>query len=142
VTVTAVRPPLLGAQLRGFPAFLFAPGIVRRVEELAADPRIPAERLAEARQFAAAAQSAAAEWVAWHQACSVDGTAEPDSAEPVRASAGDDLTTRQAAELLGVSPRWVRQLLDSGVLTGRLVGRVWVVDRSSVEQERDLRRTT
>lgn len=43
------------------------------------------------------------------------------------------LSTQQAAEKLGISQVRVRELLKSGKLKGRRVGRSWVVDESSVD---------
>lgn len=48
--------------------------------------------------------------------------------EPVMLGSAD------VAEALGVSPQRVRQLLDSGKLPGRKVGRDWLVTREAVEQ--------
>ncbi len=43
------------------------------------------------------------------------------------------LTTRQAADLLGVSPRRVRALIESGKLPARRVGRDWTVKRGDLD---------
>lgn len=52
-------------------------------------------------------------------------------------SAGDVLTTAQAAQLLGVKERRARDLAASGL--GRLVGGRWMLDRSAVEAEAERR---
>lgn len=44
------------------------------------------------------------------------------------------LTTKQAAEELGVSPRRVTSLIESGALTAQKFGRSWMVDEASVRQ--------
>ena len=44
-----------------------------------------------------------------------------------------ELSPVEASVLLGVSSSRVRQLLRSGVLYGRRVGRSWLVERSAVE---------
>ncbi len=45
------------------------------------------------------------------------------------------LTTRQAADALGMTPRRVRALLESGRLIGeKLTPRFWLVDEKSVEE--------
>ena len=71
---------------------------------------------------------------------SVDGSAEAEIGE-VGAGSGvlADVTTKEAAEMLGVSERRVGQMLAAGALTGRKVGRSWLVDRGSVETLRDAR---
>ena len=42
------------------------------------------------------------------------------------------ITTKKAAELLGVTDAHVRYLLSQGKLEGRKFGHVWAVTRSSV----------
>jgi excisionase family DNA binding protein len=42
----------------------------------------------------------------------------------------------EAANILGVGQQRVRQLLDRGKLSGRRVGRDWVVSRASVEERK------
>lgn len=43
-----------------------------------------------------------------------------------------DLSTKQSAQELGISQTRVRELLASGKLKGKRVGRSWVVDAASV----------
>jgi hypothetical protein len=43
-----------------------------------------------------------------------------------------EISTAAAADMLGVSPQRVRQLLAAGVLDGRRVGSVWMIARESV----------
>lgn len=45
----------------------------------------------------------------------------------------DYLTTPQAADRLGLTASRVRQLLRAGILTGRRVGRDWLIDRTAVD---------
>lgn len=47
------------------------------------------------------------------------------------------LTTTEAAELLDVTPRWVRQLADDGRLRARWSGGVRLIDPASVTEYRD-----
>jgi excisionase family DNA binding protein len=68
-------------------------------------------------------------WAAWR--ASVDGRSEVAPAETVAPSVYE-VTTGEAAGILGVSPRRVVQLLHEGALSGRRVGRTWLVDRASV----------
>lgn len=44
------------------------------------------------------------------------------------------LTTKQAADELGVSPRRITSLIESGALTAQKFGRSWMVDEASVRQ--------
>ena len=41
-------------------------------------------------------------------------------------------TTKEAAEILGVSPRRIVALLSEGVLAGERVGKMWLVDEASI----------
>lgn len=49
-----------------------------------------------------------------------------------------ELTTREAAARLGVSQARVRVLINSGGLTARRVGTLWLIDAASVEHQRGL----
>lgn len=46
------------------------------------------------------------------------------------------LSVARAADVLDVSPRRVRQLLESGQLAGEQLGRSWVIDRGDVDRLR------
>lgn len=59
----------------------------------------------------------------------VDGTAETEVPD-VGAPLGHEITTREAAALLGLTERRVRQLAAGGM--GRRRGGRWVLDRSAV----------
>lgn len=54
--------------------------------------------------------------------------------------ASSELTTAQAAERLGRTARCVVGLLNKGELSGRKVGRAWLVDASSVDDAIEARR--
>ena len=44
------------------------------------------------------------------------------------------ITTAEAARKIGITARWVRELIDKNKLVGRLVtSRLWMVSRQSVE---------
>lgn len=66
-----------------------------------------------------------------HRASGV-GSAELVAPEAA-ASSSRDVTAREAAAMLRVSDRRVRQLCASGDLDGRRDGLVWLIDRASVE---------
>ena len=42
------------------------------------------------------------------------------------------ITTKEAAELAGYAPAYIRQLIARGRLNGRKLGRDWILDRSEV----------
>lgn len=50
-----------------------------------------------------------------------------------------EITTKEAAEMLGLSERRVGQFVAAGTLQGRKAGRAWLLPRSSVEMLRDAR---
>jgi excisionase family DNA binding protein len=54
---------------------------------------------------------------------------------------GDYITTPEAARVIGVNGRRVRQLIQEGRLAGKRVGRDWLVERADAERYRDSDRT-
>lgn len=46
----------------------------------------------------------------------------------------EKLTTREAAELLGVNDSRIRQLIEAGDLEATKFAHMWMVDRASVER--------
>ncbi len=48
----------------------------------------------------------------------------------------DVMNVARAADVLDVSPRRVRQLLESGQLAGQQLGRSWVIDRGDIDRLR------
>lgn len=121
-------------------AFLVAPAARTWVD--AAKGRAPAEVHGELDAWVASLEQLAG----WHRrsvtcppAASVDGHSR--SVVGARADDGrrDGLSTGEAARRLGVEARTVCRLLGAGRLTGRKVGRVWLVDPDSVERERERR---
>jgi excisionase family DNA binding protein len=53
---------------------------------------------------------------------------------PMSDSLSDYVTTKEAAELLGIRPDSVQHLLTSGRLKGFQVGREWLVFKPSIEE--------
>jgi excisionase family DNA binding protein len=49
-----------------------------------------------------------------------------------------EMTTQEAARLLGVRPNRVRALIASGMLDARHVGNIWLIKAESVEHQRNL----
>ena len=43
------------------------------------------------------------------------------------------LTTKEAAELLGITPRRVQELIKNGALEARKTSGVWLIDKDSVD---------
>jgi len=74
-------------------------------------------------------------------AASVRGSGEVRSGEVVTSSPlADEMTTHEAAEVLGITARGVRFAIEADKLEGRKVGRVWLVDRLSVMEHAERRR--
>lgn len=95
-------------------------------------------RLAEVRETWALIKRMGDDYAAEQQRITADGSAAMRSVEAAPRSA-HEITTDQAAGMLGLTPRRVRQLLAAGLLDGRLAGRTWLVRRQSVLLYRDLR---
>ncbi len=72
---------------------------------------------------------------------SVDGSDETEMAAVGASSGHDEVTTQQAARVLGVSARRITQLVADGSLVGRKVGRSWLVDGGSVMSLDETRRS-
>lgn len=108
------------------------PGAVRQ-------PRISAKlnRYIDSVTTAAQANRANASATSPQITSAVGGAAEP--APPSEQST--TITTAQAAEILGVSARWVRELLDRGEIQGHRTHRghrdIWQVNRASVLQHKE-----
>jgi excisionase family DNA binding protein len=132
VSVTPVRP--LGACVRGFSAFFIARLCEKHAPaywaSLAVQGASPAE-LAGVREAIADLVAASDAWERWRASVTEELVAEVGSDL-------DSITSREAATALGVSVRRVLQLLAAGDLSGRLVGRVWLVSRVSVEERRNM----
>jgi excisionase family DNA binding protein len=70
----------------------------------------------------------------WQGRISVDGSAEAAVAEIGSSSERhEEITPEEASVLIRRSPSRVRQLLRSGVLPGRRVGRNWLAEHAAVE---------
>lgn len=69
-----------------------------------------------------------------------DGSAAAEAGTPGASSGAQaEITTKEAADMLGVSERRVGQLLAAGALDGRKAGRVWLLPRLAVLALRDVR---
>lgn len=143
--VAVPRRPLLPATFRGVSAVW----LWRRVKDQAGGA--PAALAAVAGEQAGRElewslvelREAARQWeerVAQDRAGSVSGTAEQRSAEP-EAGSSHELTTTQAAALLGVSDGIVRRWCREGRIVAVRRGRSWVIDRGSVGDLLDARRS-
>ena len=158
----SVRRPLLVAPVSGFSAFVAAPLLERRVEELARQG-VPAALLAEVRGTSRAVRAAGDEWARWKAAAdsvaAVAEIAEAAGEEMLRGSSHDEwisteaagqgcaryralddrISTEAAALMLGVTRRRVLQLLADGQLEGGRNGRRRLVSRRSAVTLRDVR---
>jgi excisionase family DNA binding protein len=84
----------------------------------------------------------------WHVRAA-SGAALPlaEATEGLAAEAGpgldvnEQITTTEAARMLEVSPRRITQLILDERLSGRRVGRAWLVDSGSVQDLLEARRT-
>jgi excisionase family DNA binding protein len=126
--------PLLSACVGGFAAWqmgLLLREPLGRISELERSGRVHPEYV---RQLRAAYGEIVAAGELWQERrVSVDGSAEMVVTEIGSDSwRVDELSPEGAAELLGVSASRVRQLLRAGVLSGRRVGRSWLVRRDDV----------
>jgi excisionase family DNA binding protein len=140
--VTARPRPPLGAHVRGFAAWLLVLELERslpaRLDSLVAQGVAPA-LVGEARACWADLRQASEQWQEWR--ASGGGNPEIVSAEmPPGLEQDDNISTREAAVMLGVGPRMVRVLLADGRLPGRRVGGRWLVSRKSVMVLREARR--
>lgn len=130
-------PPSLVAPVWGAGAAALVPALDQRLavlERLSALGRINPAEVTQARQMFDLIRRAGREYVAG----AAGGSAEVVSAEVPRRSS-QEVSSDDVASVLGVTARRVRQLLSSELLTGRKAGRVWLVERASVETYRDLR---
>jgi excisionase family DNA binding protein len=147
-TVTPMRAPLpdspprptLSAAVRGCAAASLVVVLDERLaalERLAAAGHIDADDVAEARAAFAAIREAGQAWTAWRRAAADGSDRRKPAAIP--APSAHEISTTEAAGMLGVSARRIRQLLAAGVLEGRLTGRTWHVSRPSVLMVRGVR---
>jgi excisionase family DNA binding protein len=144
-TVSPQPPPrrtLLGAYVEGSAAFLLErfldPEIEDRLAGLARGGAHP-EHLRAVRRAMAQIREAARQWQELQLAACVSANAQGPPAQAVSGS-GTEVSTREAADMLGRTASRVRQLISEGALTGRRVGREWLVDRGSVETLVEIRR--
>lgn len=146
------RPPLLPATFRGVSAVWLRRRLAEHVD-LASAPADLARATGNEMAGRALAHSlaeldeACRQWEAreirarQREAGSGSGTAEqPASTE--RARSRHELTTTEAAELLGVSEGLVRRWCRTERLIARRSGRSWLIDRGSAEDLLDARRGT
>jgi excisionase family DNA binding protein len=135
------RPaPILSAPVGGFSAFVLArvledalPARIVSLQRQAETGRIHPDLLAELTHTWAAIGEAARQWA--ERRASADASTEAAFTEtPARWA---EIDTDRAAGLLGVTPSRVRQLVRSGELNARKVGRSWLVDRTSIDLKRE-----
>jgi excisionase family DNA binding protein len=138
-TVPVSRLPLV-APVGGFAAFVLAkvlddalPSRLVGLQRQAEAGRLHPDLVAEVTSTWSAIREAGRQWSEHRSA--VDGSAaEPVTAIPARSA---EIDTDKAADLLGVTPNRVRQLVRGGDIQARKVGRVWLVDRTAIELRRE-----
>jgi excisionase family DNA binding protein len=147
VNAPVPRRPLLAASLRGVAAVW----VWRRVEAEAAEGPANVAHLAgpaAGRELALALAELREAARQWGDRGAGDDAAFAD--ESVKAVVGadgapsvgmDEFTMTEAAAVLHVSPQWVGQLRRDGRLSGRRVGQSWLIDRGSVMDLLDARRS-
>jgi excisionase family DNA binding protein len=91
---------------------------------------LSADERAVIREYLPDLELTADQYKAWR--ASDLGTSELSASVPA-APLPHEISAREAASMIGVSDRRVRQLLAEGSLDGRRDGWSWLVDRSSVE---------
>lgn len=130
------RRPRTVAPVGGFAAFqiwqILEPRLPLVLEQLALGPVHP-KMIEELKETAAAVEESAGQFVEWWRTWSKP-THQP---VPVPTATGsshghDEISTREAAEMLNCSTEWVRRLVDRGVLAGRRTSRVVLVNQASV----------
>lgn len=141
------RRPLLPATFRG----VSAAWLWRRVSDhvslssVAADlARVAGEDAGrELSRSLAELEEAARQWSEWaaaNRSGSAIGTAEPADSEPA-ARSSHEISTTEAAGLLGVSDAMVRRWCRDGRLVARRPAGSWLVGRGSVLDLLDARRS-
>lgn len=103
----------------------------------AGQPAIAAELEGAWRQIRAAAQDHRDRLAA---PTSASGSAEATEPQIGASSGREQITTDQAAEMLGITARRVRQMIADDQLTGIRVGRSWTVERLQVEATAETKR--
>jgi excisionase family DNA binding protein len=63
-------------------------------------------------------------------------TSGPGSAAAETRMLAVEITAEQAAQVMGCSTRWIRQLAEQGRISGRRVGHLWLLDPASVDRYR------
>lgn len=137
-----VARPLLGAHVGGMAAVVIAhildehlPDRLTKLRLMVERGRLSADALTDTVRAYQAIRAAAE---AWKDAPAVAAVTAPPVTAAGRDSEQEEITTETAADLLGVTPNRVRQLVRAGVINGRHVGRTWRVDLADVKERRGL----
>jgi len=143
VTESLPSRPALAAPVSGFAAFVMArvlddalPARIVGLQRQAESGRLHPDLLAELVQQWSTIREAGRQWA--EQRAAADGsTAAQATAAPATLS---EIDTARAADLLGVTPNRVRQLVREGLLPGRKISRTWLVDMTAIEMRREINR--
>lgn len=134
--MTGRRPPYVeGALIEGFAAHVLDRVLARHLPAYLA--AFPAGQRAEL-DAARAAIRRAADAYERRPLTSVSGSPETHGAETT-ADSPHEISTSEAAVILGITERRARQLAAGGM--GHKAGRAWLLDRSAVLAYRDERRS-
>lgn len=147
------RPrPLLDARVPAFAALIiardFGPQLEAKAQALSGSPDETNQQAArEIREALAFMREAAAQAAArLHPApgTSANGSAEvpaggAGAALVVESSSPDQMSAREVAEAVRLSPRWVRMLCEHGPLRATKRGGVWWISREDLQEYLDTR---
>jgi excisionase family DNA binding protein len=141
MSLPAQTRPLLAAPVSGIAAMVISrildehlPRRLVHLQRIVEMGRLDPAALVEVNTAYADLREAGRQWS--ERRISDLGSAEVHVAEVHPSSS--EIDTSGAAELLGVSPRRVRQLIGSGELNARRASRLWLLDRSEVELRREV----
>ena len=126
--------PLPGAHVAGWAAFA-VDVILRRY----AKDYTPAMNPVQRRDMEVTRRAIHAAALLWRASTSASASTQTQAPEPTPRSRSEELTTSQAAAVLGVCEQRVRQLAARWVYQGlaRKVGRAWLLDPAAVAMYRD-----
>jgi len=145
-TRPTVPPPRLAAPVRGFAAWAlillvdrYGPEQMVALQRHAERGRLDPAYLTELQGSWAAIREAAQHWLAWERQSRPAGDGPSSAAETVpppgsvSQAPAAEIDTETAAKMLDVSSSRIRQIIRSGKIAGRKVGRVWLVSVASVK---------
>lgn len=131
--MTAYRPPRfsgLGAHVSGVSAWVIAKILERAMDSI---QNLPAEERFEVLQTYDSLRAAGIYWNDQQRAFPRPTTAAEPQTEEVPKPTVKELSAVEAAKMVGLGDRRMRQLLTEGKIAGRRVASRWLVDAESLE---------